>query len=497
MNSKLIPFFILTLISGCSGIKITNKAISAPTASEIVPNTQKLTIDEDSTYIPIIDTESENKDKQLLADNMEMLTPDLFIDGVAHPDNQVSSNKKIYFLEGAEELNLENNYFDIPVVYNKQVKKWITYFTTRGRKYFSSYVERAGRYAPMIGNLLEKNDLPRDLIFLAMAESGFNNQAKSIASAVGPWQFMPATGKSYSLNQNWYVDERKDPIKATIAAAQYLGKLYKDFGQWEVATAAYNAGEGKIGRAIKKYKTDDFWELSNGKYLKSETKNYVPKIMALAIIGKNLKRFGFTDLEFRAPLDYEEISVPAMTDLSKLADKLELDYAEVKKLNPEVLRWFTPPNVSEYKLRLPVASAYKYASCCLKEDFRATGFQQYKVKKNTTLPKLSKLLRFKNSYALAHLNSLSPKARLKKGTTLDLPFKKGDKLALRNIYSADQSAKNSNRKKVSYKLHRVKKGESLYSIAKKHKTSVRRIIAYNSSIPNSKKLFPGEKLIIR
>ena len=161
--------------------------------------------------------------------------------------------RKTYYLYGAEHLKLDNYYFDFPVVYNAAVKQWIDYFLTRGRGFFERYGSRAGRYAPLMGEILESRGLPRDLIFLAMAESGFQNNAKSWAKAVGPWQFMPYTGKRYGLRFDWYVDQRRDPIRATIAAAKYLTKLYGDFEAWELAAAAYNAGEGKIRRAIRRY----------------------------------------------------------------------------------------------------------------------------------------------------------------------------------------------------------------------------------------------------
>lgn len=496
MNKKFTIFIMVILISSCSGITKKKQVVqSIETNIEKTEPETRITNNEDNTYIPLIE-DDQDTNKELLAKNLEILTPDLFIDGVAHP-GQLGKNQKIYYLKGAEDLNLQNNYFDIPVVYNDQVKKWIVYFTTKGRKYFSLYVERAGRYAPMIGTILEKNNLPRDLIFLAMAESGFNNHAKSFAAAVGPWQFMPATGKSYSLNQNWYIDERKDPIKATVAAAQYLGKLYEDFGQWEVATAAYNAGEGKLGRAIRKYKTDNFWKITKGKYLKSETKNYVPKIMALAIIGKNLKTFGFTDLEFRAPLEYEEITVKPMTDISKLSKALGLNDEDVKKLNPEILRWFTPPNVKNYKLRLPIESAQKYTICCSMQNFSVTNFQKYKVKRKISLHQLSRKFNLRDSFVLSHINSIPIKTTLSKGMIINLPFKMGDKTGLNNRYYAGLYAKIPKRMKFKVKIHRVKRGESLYSIAKKHKTTISRIIAFNNSIPSSKKVFPGTKLVIR
>ncbi|MFA6238926.1 MAG: transglycosylase SLT domain-containing protein [Bacteriovorax sp.] len=438
------------------------------------------------------------------------------INGAATIDGAGQYKGKTYFLKGAEELNLENNYFDIPVVYNDQVKKWMDYFLNRGRGFFERYTERAGRYAPILGAILEEHGLPRDLIFLAMAESGFNTSAKSWAAAVGPWQFMPATGRNYDLEQNWYKDERRDPIKATVAAARYLTKLYGDFGSWEVAAAAYNAGEGKLGRAIKKYKSEDFWDISKGRYLKAETKDYVPKIMALAIIGKNLKSFGFDDVEFHEPLDFDEVTVKAGTDLVKLSESLGVEFEEIQRLNPEVLRWFTPPNANDYKLRIPPNTAEKFAQCCTKIDFVATDFQQYVVtKKGMKLSEISKKFKIKKDYVLSSLNGVSENARFSVGDIVKLPFRLGETVSPTNNLYADlyekprreilrknhrnrrKIARSSTARKKSVRYYTVKKGESLFTVAQKHGISVKRLIASNSEIKKSRKVNAGDKLVIK
>lgn len=439
------------------------------------------------------------------------------ITGASTLDGLGNYKGKTYYLEGAEELNLENNYFDIPVVYNDQVKKWMNYFLNRGRTFFERYTERAGRYAPILGAILEEHGLPRDLIFLAMAESGFNNVAKSWAAAVGPWQFMPYTGRLYGLEQDWYRDERRDPIKATVAAARYLTKLYDDFGQWEVAAAAYNAGEGKLGRAIKKYKSEDFWHLTKGKYLKDETKNYVPKIMALAIIGKNLKSFGFDDVEFHEPLDFDEVTVPAATDLVKLSELMNIDFEEIQRLNPEVLRWFTPPNIAEYRLRLPPNTAEKFAECCAKTNMIATNFQQYVVggKKAMTVSQISKKFKIRKDYVLASLNNVSEGTRFQPGDVVKLPFREGELVSPSNNLYADlfekprreilrknsrlSRAKRYAARKKPMRYYTVKKGETLFTVAQKHGISVKRLIASNGDVINkkSKKVSAGVKLVIK
>lgn len=438
------------------------------------------------------------------------------IDGEEDGSSQVKG--KIYYLEGAEELNLENNYFDIPVVYNDQVKKWMSYFLNRGRPFFQRYAERAGRYAPILGAILEEHGLPRDLIFLAMAESGFNNNAKSWAKAVGPWQFMPYTGKMYGLDQDWYRDERRDPIKATVAAARYLTKLYDDFGSWELAAAGYNAGEGKISRAIRKYNTDEFWGLTKGRYLKDETKNYVPKIMALAIIGKNLTAFGFEEIDFHEPLDFDEISVGPFTDLYKLSDVMGIELEEIQRLNPEILRWFTPPNMSEYKLRLPPGSAEKWVTCCIGQDLKASEFQEFVVnKKNMSLASIAKKFRIRQPHVLANLNKTSESSVFSKGEVVKLPFRLGEVVSPGNNMYADLFeksrkeilSKNKRYKKSYYaknkkggrskspKYYVVKKGESIKSVAKKHGISVQRLIASNSKLKKSRSVKAGDKLVVK
>ena len=190
---------------------------------------------------------------------------------------------------------IPNTSFDLPVEMNRSVEKWIEYFTGRGKERFENYLERSEYFIPFLKPILKNAKAPEDLVYLAMIESGFNNNARSNARAVGAWQFISATGRRYGLDINWWVDERRDVEKSTIAAVQYLKELNAMFGSWHLAAAGYNAGEAKIQRAMKKYRTNDFWELCKGRYLRPETKNYVPKLFAAAIIGKNRKFFGFEE----------------------------------------------------------------------------------------------------------------------------------------------------------------------------------------------------------
>ncbi len=518
IKSTILPLVLTFILTSCASTKSNQapQSEAAPVASANNNGFASESVRE--AYLRLKKKDYTVEDKKLdeevsakiaKAQSRSMITGASTLDGLGQYKG------KTYYLEGAEELNLENNYFDIPVTYNSQVKKWMSYFLNRGRGYFERYTERAGRYAPILGAILEEHGLPRDLIFLAMAESGFINTAKSWAAAVGPWQFMPYTGKMYGLDQDWYRDERRDPIKATVAAARYLTKLYDDFGQWEVAAAAYNAGEGKLGRAIKKYKSEDFWHLTKGKYLKDETKNYVPKIMALAIIGKNLKSFGFDDVEFHEPLDFDEVTVPGGTDLVKLSDMMSVEFEEIQRLNPEVLRWFTPPNIKDYKLRIPPNTAEKYSQCCAKTDLAAVDFQEFVIPKKMTLSQVSKKFKLRKDYVLASLNNVPESKKFAAGDVIKLPFRINEEVSPNNNLYADlfekprrevlrkksreyRQKRYASRKKQG-RYYTVKKGETLFTVAQKHGISVKRLIASNSDVINkkSKKVSAGVRLVIR
>ena len=230
------------------------------------------------------------------------------------------------------DMKIENTNFDLPVEMNHAVEKWIDYFTGRGRDRFEKYLERSEYFIPYIKPILKNAKAPEDLVYLALIESGFNNNARSHARAVGAWQFISATGRRYGLEVNWWVDERRDVEKSTIAAVQYLKELNGMFGSWHLAAASYNAGESKLQRAIKKYHTDDFWELCKKKYLRPETKNYVPKLFAAAIIGKNRKQFGFEESYAKVKtVNAEIVSQKAEEDqsLERLPDQLEPDKTDV------------------------------------------------------------------------------------------------------------------------------------------------------------------------
>ena len=235
--------------------------------------------------------------------------------------------------------------YDIPLEMQPTVAQYIQFFQGPGRKWFRKWMSRSTRYIPMMTPLLEKGGLPRDTVYLAMIESGFSPGATSWARAAGPWQFISSTGKRFGLRQDFWVDERRDPLKATVAAGRYLTELHSALGHWYLAWAGYNAGGEKLRRMVERRGTSDFWALSDGKGLAKETKHYVPKLIACALVAKHPRAFGFSDdeFEFQRPLEFDEVPVVEPTDLDVLARAAGISGESIRDLNPELRRWCTPP----------------------------------------------------------------------------------------------------------------------------------------------------------
>jgi len=243
--------------------------------------------------------------------------------------------------------------FDLPVTYNKKVSKWIHYYQTRGQKWFREWLARSSKYMPFIQAELQRANLPTDLAFMVMIESGFSASAVSHAEAVGPWQFIGPTGNRYGLQNNWWLDERRDLKKSTLAAIRYLKDLREEFGSWYLVAASYNMGESGLRRQIKKCQTKDYWTLVQKGALPEETQEYVPKILAAMLIAKAPNLYGFRDVEKLDPLDYEVVSVPGGTDLDGVADHLGVTRKSLKDLNAEILLGYIPRQIDRHYIRVP------------------------------------------------------------------------------------------------------------------------------------------------
>jgi membrane-bound lytic murein transglycosylase D len=244
-------------------------------------------------------------------------------------------------------------YFDIPITYNTKVKWWINHFQTSGRKWFRTWLERSHAYLPGIQRTLSDRGLPQDLAYVAMIESGFSPHAVSSAEAVGYWQFIVPTANRYGLKTTWWLDERRDFTKSTSAAASYLGDLYRQFGSWYLTAAAYNMGEGRMKRLVKKYDTKNFWILSRRPGFPEETRQYIPKMLAAMLIAKAPKLYGFHELVPQQPYRYEYFHVPGGTDLYNLAHFMGIKASDLTKLNPELVKGFIPSSIHSHRIRIP------------------------------------------------------------------------------------------------------------------------------------------------
>jgi membrane-bound lytic murein transglycosylase D len=386
--------------------------------------------------------------------------------------------------------------FDIPIVINAKVEQFIQYFQTRGRRVFSSWLARSERYIPFMRNLLKESGLPEDLVYMALIESGFNPYAYSRAKAAGPWQFIYLTGKRYGLVSNWWIDERRDPEKSTLAAAKYLKDLYDMFECWYLAAAGYNAGERKIATAMKRYQTEDFWELTKYRYLKRETKDYVPQMIAAALIAKDPEKYGFVGIEYQEPLRYEKVKVPEVTDLRLIAQACEVNLDEIKELNPELSRWCTPPNFPEYEIKIPFGKKELFLknSQTLYSGERFE-FKTHLVKRGDTLSSIARLYRV-DLEPILEMNRLNKKSRLSIGTNLLIPLPKDQGLKPDRVAKKESRETDHGSKKAQTMTYTIKKGDTLWSIANELGVNLGALSRWNNLYPE-KKLMPGDKLKIQ
>lgn len=346
------------------------------------------------------------------------------------------------------------------------VQTWVNYFQGRGRPHMERYLSRLGRYEAYMTDILVKEGLPRELIYVALIESGFSSQAHSHASAVGYWQFIRSTGRGYNLVINSMVDERKNPRRATEAASQYFKALYNVFGSWPLALASYNAGENRVMRSIMRNYNRDFWHLAMTKQLPKETSNYVPKFIAAARIGDNPEKYGFGHVKPMEDFAYESIDLKQGISINLMAKNLGVSASTLKQLNPSFNSDFVPIyRGSSTEFRVPKgmkdqalvaanssASKNRYVA---QED----SAESHRVRRGDSLYRIAR--RYGTSVAaLQRHNNLSSRSIIRPGMNIKIPGRG----MTANTYAQRASASSSN----SQKSHRVQRGETLYGIAKKY-----------------------------
>lgn len=384
--------------------------------------------------------------------------------------------------------------YDMPIVVNEAVRVYLEYFQTRMRPVFARYLIRSGRYIPEMKRILKEKGLPEDLAYVALIESGFNPYAYSRSRAAGPWQFISATGKRYGLRQDYWVDERREVDRATAAAADYLADLYRRFGDWLLAIAAYNAGEGQVAMAIERTGMRDFWELRDAYALPQETRDYVPKFMAAAIIAKNPTEYGF-QVEWHDPMATDTVEVEGPTDLSAIAKATGVPLEEIKGLNPHLRRGLTPPDSAPFGVRVPAGTAERFA-----ENFPAIREEEaglwtrkarnlgsgylvrHRVKGGESLSIIATRYGARISN-IQQANSMGGRTVIRVGQVLLVPVGRG--YAGGEVDEAPQQVQ-----------HRVEAGESLWKIALRYNVPVKDLMAWNNLSPNSV-LKPGDRIIVK
>jgi len=387
---------------------------------------------------------------------------------------------------------------DIPLTLNNKVEYMLNFFQTSGRKSFAKWLSRSERYIPMMREVLKKEGLPEDLVYLAMIESGFSPHAYSVANAVGPWQFISGTGKRYSLRIDSWIDERRDPLKSSVAAALYLKELYTLFNNdWYLAAAGYNAGENKILRAINMYNTRDYWQISQGAYLKRETKDYVPKLLAAAIIAKEPARYGFADVAYLPPIEFDTVAIPTRTDLDIVAKLCDVPLQTIRDLNPELRRWCTPPDYPDYQIKIPKGKKELFEAeyARIPEDQRYVEkvvHVRYRATRKDTLASVAH--RYGTTpEALAELNRMPVNKRIA-GKMLTVPVVRS------SLDSPAEATRNpavlsAAEKGVFKKYYTVQKGDTLASVSKKFNVSTAILQTWNN-LKGRFALKPGRKIVV-
>ncbi len=390
--------------------------------------------------------------------------------------------------------DLQNTTHDIDIPLNERVLAFVELFSGRLKEYLEEGLGRAARYLPMIQDVFRAEGLPLDLAYVPLVESAFKPNALSQAKAKGLWQFMSGTGRENGLQQDWYVDERAEPEKATRAAAKYLKSLYAMFGDWHLALASYNGGPGRVQRAMARSKMDDFWELSaSSRYLPRETRDYVPLILAAVIVAKNPVQYGLNVLPLDSRLT-ETVTLPKAIDLRRIAEWADTSVELLQELNPELRRWTTPVRAADYALRVPAGSADRVrAQLADAGDSDLVNLSWYTVRKGETLVTIARKLKV-NRADLAEANYLSARATVRSGQQLIIPRAPTTLLATRTDPSAPVAARRPAGDAVlasnvdpapATTTYRVKQGDTLFSISRLFDVSVTSLKAWNSLRTNA------------
>ena len=407
----------------------------------------------------------------------------------------------------AEDLQATIHDIDIPM--NSRVLSYVQLFTGRLQDYLEEGLSRGAQYLPMIQNVFRAEGLPLDLAYVPLIESAFKTNALSRAKARGMWQFMRGTALENGLKHDWYIDERADPVKATKAAARYLKTLHRMFkGDWHLALAAYNGGPGRVNRAIRRSGRRDFWKLSaTRRYLPRETREYVPLILAAVIIARNPAQYGMNVVPVEAA-PFERVTLPVAVDLRRIAEWTATSVDDIQALNPELRRWTTPVRTKDYELKVPAGTSGIVRDWLAQSNAADLApLRWHTVKRGETLLSIARKLKVSRA-DLAEANYLSIRSGVKAGQQLIIPREPQLLLAARAeppappvetrradaVVAAAGVAPRAEKTEQARLYHRVRRGDTLYGIARLYNTTVAALKTWNRLRTSA--IHPGQRLMI-
>lgn len=465
---KIIVFTFLVLFVESCIYYTPNKT---HTIDELIASSEKnIELDDLATYPkPISENEQENRQRI----NSEIPIPEIELlpDEILTRTSTSETNKSTALNNS---LNLEQ-YENHP-----KVQKWLKYYTGKGREQMQRHLERGHYYKSTFLKLLEQQGLPSEFYFMALIESGFRPSAVSSAKAVGIWQFISGTAKRYGLRIDGYVDERKDPIRATLAASSYLSDLNNVFNSWFLAMAAYNAGESRILNLILRYKTRNYWDLSDKAKFPKETSNYVPKFIAAYLVGNNIEKYNFTEPYSQQMPELVSISLPSPIRIDDIAFRLKIPIESIKKNNPHLHSNITPAYIDTYRLWFEKKYSNDHFISQLEGlnvlPRKSLGPGYYRIQRGDTLIKIAK--KFGISVRTLKLMNNTRSDRIIAGRKIRISSSVGHKTP----------------ETKKYFRYVIKKGDSLFSLAKKYKTSVNHLKKINSL--KSSRIYIGQKIKI-
>jgi membrane-bound lytic murein transglycosylase D len=405
--------------------------------------------------------------------------------------------------------DLQSTVHDIDIPMNAKVLSYVQLFSGRLKGYLEEGLSRGARFLPMIQDVLRAEGLPLDLAYVPLIESAFKTNAMSRAKAKGMWQFMRPTALENGLKHDWYIDERAEPVKATRAAAKYFKTLNRMFdGDWHLALASYNGGPGRVQRAIKRSGRTDFWKLTaTSKFLPRETREYVPLILAAIIVARNPAQYGLNPVPLEAPAA-ETVTLPMAVDLRRVAEWTGTSVDAIQELNPELRRWTTPVRAKDYELKVPQGSASIIREQLAKTDpAELAPLRWHTVKRGETISTIARKLKVSRA-DLAEANYLSVKSRVKSGQRLIIPRAPELLLARRadtpappvesrkadTVVAAANVTPRAERSDETKLYHRVRRGDTLFGIARLYKTTVASLKTWNKLRGNA--IMPGQRLTV-